>query len=280
MASPYHAAERVLDALGIVGPDDLQLLDAIAWERGAVVLYKPLRGAEGRLVVLGGNAVITVSNSGDLCRRRFSVAHELGHLELHRWKSSMFLCSSQDMNDWEVRPTAPNLEREANQFASLLLLPERFFAQLCYGDSPSLDIVSRLAENFNVSLTATAIRYLEFCDEACAIVFSQDGYIRWFQSTREFDRLREDTGIFIEVHSRLDPSSLAAGFFLGRVVHSKPKRVPASAWFNPGRYRTDAVIVEQSWAMPQYNAALTLLWVDDDIEDGLDYEDGDWPDCC
>jgi hypothetical protein len=274
MASPYYAAERVLDQLGIADPEDLQLLDAIAWERGAMVLYKPLRAAEGRLVVLGGKAVITVSSAGNLCRRRFSVAHELGHLEMHQRQGSMFLCSSQDMNDWEVRPTAPNLEREANQFASMLLLPERFFAQSCCDDAPSLDGISQLAETFNVSLTATAIRYLDFCDEACAIVLSQGGYIRWFQSSREFDRLSEDTSIFVDVRSKLDPSSLAVGFFQGRAVQPDPKRVRASAWFRTGHYRTDAVIVEQSWTMPQYDAVLSLLWVDDDIED----EDDGWLD--
>ncbi len=282
MASPYYAAERVLDELGIAGPDDLQLLDAIAWERGALVLYKPLRGAEARLVVLGRKAVITVSNFGDLRRRRFCVAHELGHWELHRWKRSMFLCSIQDMNDWAELPTAPNLEWEANQFASVLLLPERFFARVCLGDAPSLDLISRVAGTFNVSLTATAIRYMEFCKEACAVVLSQDGYIKWFRSSKEFERIREDTGIFVDVHSRLDPSSHAVGLFQGRTVRSNPKRVRASAWFRSGHYRTDAMIVEQSCPMPQYNAILTLLWVDDDIEDDIeddiDFQNGYWPD--
>jgi hypothetical protein len=273
MASPHYAAERVLDQLRITNPDDLQLLDSIAWERGATVLYRPLRGAEARLATIGRKAIITISTLLDDPRRqRFGVAHELGHWELHRHRSNVFLCSSQDLNDWKEHQTDTNLEQEANEFAAALLLPERFFACQCRVEKPSLNLVSRLAETFNVSLTATALRYLRFCDEACVVVFSQDGYINWFWGSREYKRVREDLGLFISVRSRLAPSSLAASFFQGRTRLFDPERVDASAWFESGRYQSDATVVEQSWSMPQYNAVLTLLWIDDDIED-----DDFWP---
>ena len=268
MAFPEYYAEHVLDELGIKSLEDLRLLELIAWERGAMVQYKRLDGTEARLAVVGNRAIIAVSNSiENPCRKRFSIAHELGHLEMHRQNSSVMLCTNEDINDWGGRRTDANLEREANEFAAALLLPERFFASLCKGEDPSLDLVAGLAETFDVSLTATALRYLNFCDEACAVVFSQDGHIKWFRGSKEF----EETGVFIDVRSKLDPSSLAASFFWGRTVRTTPKRVGASTWFEPGRYRDDASIREQSWVMPSYNAVLTLLWVDDDIEDDDDY---------
>ena len=139
MASPYYAAERVLDELGITSPEDLQLLDSIAWERGATVLYKPLRSAEARLAAVGNRAIITISSSvEDPHRRRFSIAHELGHLEMHRHHSSVVLCTGQDIDDWEKQRAGTSLEREASEFASALLLPERFFASLCKDETPSL----------------------------------------------------------------------------------------------------------------------------------------------
>ncbi len=268
MAFPSYAAKRVLDDLRITSPEDLQLLDSIAWERGATVLYKPLRGAEARLAAVGRRAIITISTFvEDPHRRRFSVAHELGHLELHRRHSSVVLCTSQDIDDWEKRRTKTNLEQEANEFASALLLPERFFAPLCKDEDPSLDLVTRLADTFKVSLTAAALRYMNFCEEACAVIFSQSGYIRWFQGSKEFG----DIDVFVDVRSKLDSSSLAALFFQGRIVQANPKRVRASAWLAPGRYRDDATILEQSWTMPNYDAVLTLLWIDDDLEDDEDW---------
>jgi hypothetical protein len=274
MAFPAYAAEHVLDELRVASPEDLQLLDAIAWERGAVVRDGPLRGAEARLVAVGRKAIITVSTCVEnFHRRRFSIGHELGHLEMHLEHSSMFLCTSRDINDWREQETNPNLEHEANEFAAALLLPERFFAPLCKSTQPSLDLIVELAETFDVSLTATAIRYLKFCDEACAVVFSCSGHIKWFQSSEEFKEVGSDVGLFIDVRSKLDSSTVAVAFFEGRSMQDLPKRVRASAWFEPGRYRKDATILEQSWAMPNYDSVLTLLWIDDDIGS----EDDLWP---
>lgn len=277
MSNPFRAAQRVLDELGINDPKDLALLDLIAWERGALVrqMPLPLEGAEARLSVVGRRAIITVSTSiEDPRRSRFSTAHELGHLEMHHRTTPLTLCLSEDINDWGSHPSGVNLEREANEFASALLLPERFFAHLCQEREPSLDYISQLAHTFNVSLTATALRYLQFSDEPLAVVFSQDSQIEWFRGSRDFQELREDLGVFVDVRSRLDPSSHAAKFFQGESVPMGPKPVDACAWFLPGRYRSDATIQEESVAMPTYNAVLTLLWVDEDIEQESDFL---WP---
>lgn len=264
MTSPYYTAEHVLDKLKITKPDDLHSLEAIAWERGALVREIHLDGSEARLNITNKRSIITISTAiANPQRKRFSIAHELGHLEMHRYKSNLTICTAQDLNNWEVRQGDTDLEHEANQFASMLLLPERFFAHLCKKEEPSLNFISELADDFEVSLTATAIRYLRFCGEPCAVVFSQVGCTRWFQSSKEF----ADIGVFIEVQSRLDPSSLAASFFKKGKIQREPKRVRASAWFAPGKYRDDATILEQSWPLPRYNAVLTLLWIDDDIEE-------------
>lgn len=264
MPSPIYVAEQVLNELGVNGPDDLLLLDLIAWERGALVRRQQLDGAEARLTVLENCAIITVSTAVEDPRRvRFSITHELGHLEMHRNRRAVVLCLTEDIDEWDPRRAGTRLEQEANEFAAALLLPERFFAPLCKGQDPSLHHIAELADTFNTSLTATALRYLEFCEEPVAVVFSQDRSIKWFRGNQYF----EDLDVFVDVRSRLDPSSLAVLFFRGRTIPADPRPVDASTWFAPGRYRSDARIQEQSWAMPNYNAVLTLLWIDDDIEE-------------
>ena len=185
------------------------------------------------------------------------------NLEMHRINSSLALCTGEDIDDWRSRRASVTREQEANEFASALLLPERFFSPLCRRTEPSLDLIAELADNFQVSLTATALRYVHFCTEPCAIVFSQNGIVKWFQGSKDF----EDLGVFIDVSSRLDRSSYASLFFQGDSIPSTRQRIYASSWFASGRYRNDAFIYEQSWPMPKYNAVLTLLWVFVDIED-------------
>ena len=274
MSFPVAEAERVLDELRIASKDDLSLLEEIAWQRGALVRDALIEGAEARLVVVRRRGVITVSTAiQDPRRRRFSITHELGHFEMHFIQSILSFCVREDINERVFLPYEVNYEKEANIFASALLLPERFFAHLCQ-EEPSLDHISQLSDDFNVSLTATALRYLSFCNEPLALVFSQNNHTKWVRGSKDFEEVRNDLGFFIDVKSRLDEKSQAGRFFTGRPNSPKMKRTNASVWFTPGQYHPDATIQEQSFPMPNYNAVLTLLWVDDDIE--KDEYDGLW----
>lgn len=269
MPTPAFHAERVLNELSISDPQDLFLLREIAWERGALVVDKPLDGAEARIAIVGRRAVISLSTHiSDPRRRRFSIAHELGHFEIHRRDSHLALCSGRDLDDWNAGQAARNYEQEANEFASALLLPERFFRPLCQEENPSLGLISTLGERFDVSLTAAARRFVQFTPEACALVFSDQGFIRWFSASQEF----LDMGLFVDVKSKLDPASQAASRQAGPVDSIRPQRVRASAWLKPGRYRRDATLLEQSLWMPAYNTVLSLIWIDEDVQnDDEDY---------
>lgn len=277
MPFPKTSAERVLDELGISSIEDLQLLEKIAWARGALVRYKKLGGAEARLTAVGKPAIITVSTSiVDPHRKRFSIAHELGHLEMHRYQTALSLCTTKDIKYWcpgepdEKRNYDRDLEQEANIFASTLLLPERFFAPLCVDQDPSFDLISSLANEFNASLTSTALRYVCVSDEPVAIVYSEANRIRWFQESESFAEIRGELGVFIDVRSKLDASTRAAFFFSNGGIPPGIKSVKASAWFTSGNYSETATIKEHSIAMPNYDAVLTLLWIDDEL-DGDDY---------
>lgn len=261
MSNAVNAAERVLNELGITDPNDLRLLNLIALERHAVVVEEPLEGAEASLIVIGKRAIITISTHIENSqRKRFSIAHELGHLELHRGLGLMKLCESADINDWKPHQQV-NRENEANEFAAAFLLPAQFFGSLCTDQDPSLDHISELAEQFDVSLTATAIRYSQFCEEPIAIVFSQESRIKWVRSNREFD----DLELFIEVGKRLDPASQANRFFDGERLISRQKEVLASSWLAGHGYGRHDTIQEHSLAVPKYNAVLTLLWIDEEL---------------
>ncbi|MBK7781773.1 MAG: ImmA/IrrE family metallo-endopeptidase [Ardenticatenia bacterium] len=267
MISPTEAANRVLDELGINDRDDLKRLEEIAWTRGAVVRRAAMNGAEGRIAMAGQIAVITIPAESDPLRQRFGIAHELGHLELHRNQSALSMCLGDDMLAWGDRESAKGREQEANEFAASLLLPERFFAPACSELRPSLDMVSGLAEGFETSLTSTALRYMDFCAEPAAVVYSSKGVIRWLRRSYDF----KDLGYFVEPRTKLHPQTRAASFFKDGTASRIQGPVLAESWLTSGRFRSNATLLEQSWPMPSQSAVLTLLWVNQDIEDG-----GDW----
>ena len=262
-------AERVLDELGIRDPKDLRLLEQIAYARKALVVDQDLRGMEARLTLVKDRALIAISTKiANPQRRRFSIAHELGHLELHPKVSSYSLCTQADINEDSVKAQGKQREQEANSFASSFLLPTRFFSPKCQRDDPSLKLISQLADEFDTSLTATGLRFTQFCDEPIALVYSQDNVIRWFRGSLSFTELE----LFIDVKGRLDPTTLAGLFFEQGQIQLKARRLPISAWIEPGRHRNDATILEHSYAIPSQRGVLTLLWVDEEIG-GDDYYD-------
>src|SRR5260221_2196841 len=141
--------------------------------RGALVKEAPLTGAEARLTVRGNKAIITVSSNIESSqRKRFSVAHELGHFELHRLTRALAICVSDDIEDGGLETIVKKLEKEANEFASCFLLPEQLFGPLCNQEDPSLDSIGTLATLFNTSMVATGRRYIDFVDDPVALVYS------------------------------------------------------------------------------------------------------------
>lgn len=264
MTFPERTADRLIDELEIRDPKDLRLLEEIAFARKAVIVDQDLRGMEARLTVVKGRALIAVSTKiTNPQRRRFSITHELGHFEIHPKVSSYSLCTQADINEESVKEQGKQREQEANSFASSFLLPKRFFSSLCQQDDPSLDLIAQLASEFDCSLTATGLRFTQFCDEPVALVFSQDSVMRWFRASPSFEEL----GLFIDIKGKLDPATLAALFFKQGYIPSKPHRSPISTWIEPGRHQSDATILEQSYAIPSQRGVLTLLWIDEEMDE-------------
>ena len=258
MRSPKAYAEQVLKSLDITRPEDLELLDAIAFERGAIVRYKPIDGAEARITIAGRQAIITIStNIADPRRRRFSVAHELGHFEMHRKLSALAICTSKD---FEFRQVAQQIEQDANLFAASLLMPESIIKPLIDDSDLSLSLARAIADTFKVSLTAASRRMVEFSHESCAVVLSQDGFIRWFQGSPSF----HEQGLFVDVKASVVPDTPAGLYFHRGAISDQPRRVQAEAWLRRGTLGRQTTLLEQSIPLPNYRAVLTLLLIDED----------------
>ncbi len=78
-----NATQDVLKELGVTEPSEIDV-DAIAWSLGVRVKYRPLDGCEARITGNGDKAIITVNSRSSRRRKRFSVAHELGHWKYDR----------------------------------------------------------------------------------------------------------------------------------------------------------------------------------------------------
>lgn len=103
---------------------------------------------------------IYVNSQDDDLRKRFTIAHELGHYFLHFKEQSKF--DNIDMHRTSNYDTTDPLEKEANQFAAALLMNEKYvienFRMLKKAGFTEQYIISLLANLFMVSKSAMYFR--------------------------------------------------------------------------------------------------------------------------
>jgi Zn-dependent peptidase ImmA (M78 family) len=244
------AAFRLNKRFAVTKPGELQIED-VAMALGVFVFIDKLGGAAARLVRRGKSGVARISDFITVPgARRFAIAHELGHWELHAEYSQLFLCTEADMRDYERSP----LEIEANNFASELLMPSVLFRPLCENADPSLTLVSNLAEQFRTSLTATAIRFVNESRHRCIVVCSDNEHVKWWK------RREDGTRLWLEKEQVIHRHSMAWECFKGLDVPDKVASVPAEAWFGHMPFELNAAVFEQSIRIGRHGV-LTLLWI-------------------
>lgn len=139
-------------------------IEDIAKARGVKVMPYPLGDdVSGLLAIEEGVATIGYNQLEAKVRTRFTIAHELGHFELHRDKSDLFvdkqfIYRSQNSGD---TPAKQQMEQEANYFASAILMPTELVrreVEKMEFDLRSEEAIKALAKIFDVSTTAMSVR--------------------------------------------------------------------------------------------------------------------------
>lgn len=245
-------AHKLARRYGFAHPREICLED-IAMERGVLVIPSRMDGCEARLVRKGRNGIIRVNNTiPERGRQRFGVAHDLGHWEMHD-SSQWFVCKAADLRDYERSPT----EAEANTFASELLMPTHLVRPRCQRVSPSLQAIKSIAEDFDVSLTSAAIRFVRESEHECVLVASKNRQVHWWV------RKRERYGVWLSAGQAIDQQSLAWWAYEGEPTAEELEPVPTEAWFPDLPDGVEFEVCEQSMKVGNYNAVLTLLCISD-----------------
>jgi len=192
-----------------------------------------------------GGRILVKRNIRELTRKRYTAAHEIGHYLLHKDSDSMS-CGAKDIENWTHVKVNP--EHEADEFASELLLPSAEINSHIGTQWPSLKLVSDLAAEFEVSLTATIRKYCEVATQSCAGVWVQDSHVRWFAVSASFPH-------WIKVGDELDAGLLDCNTGLEEMIE-----VRASEWISAFTEDKDATLLQGCVRMPIYQGCLVLLW--------------------
>jgi Zn-dependent peptidase ImmA (M78 family) len=241
----FKSADELLVDLGITEPEELDV-EVIAQHCRATIVYKPLKGCAARITGNEERAIITIDSECRRERQRFSAGHELGHWMFDRGKSSLYSCDEKVfLNEW----SRFNPETRANRYASDLLMPDFMFKPKATAlKKVDFETVKSLAQVFETSLTATAIRLVERGPLPSMLVCSSGNGVEWFVHGDGTKGLRP---------TNPGPDTFAHDILFGGEKEASGE-VLASAWFEhdiADRYQ----ICEHSIRGFQ-DRVLSLLW--------------------
>jgi Zn-dependent peptidase ImmA (M78 family) len=251
---PLAEAARIWNLYGFKSPEELVLED-LAMAMNIFVVDAKLDSAAARLVRKGDYGLIRVSNtlrySGP---RRFAIAHEIGHFQLHKKVSQLLACTDADM---AAGYRSSPYEIEASIFAGALLMPTEVYRERVDRRLPSTNVIKDLARQFDTSLTATALRYGETSKDYFVFVVSENGKIRWWRASDSFT----DQSLWLESSSALPRYSAAAAYFADGKVPADPIEVDFKDWFgNLVGIEADYVL-EQAIPLPEFGQCISLIWL-------------------
>lgn len=189
-------------------------------------------------------------------RKRFTIAHEFGHYLLHRRDQNLFECGDADIETGDGNER--DIEKEADLFASTLLMPLDDFRRQVAGQTVSFDLLGHCADRYGVSLTAAALRWAEIADKRAILVASVDDHMLWAKSNEAAFK----SGAFFATRKRtieVPRTALAHSHNCTGGPQSHTTR--AQVWF-PSE-AASMQLTEMTKVAGNYNYTLTLLLLPD-----------------
>lgn len=216
---------------------------------------------DGMLEYEDGKFHIYINNRGrfdfNTPRIRFSFAHELGHyfIDEHR----LTLESGKSLHHPSVYSVVQRnpVEKEADHFASCLLMPRSLFGVECKGEF-SFKLLEKLSKSYGTSFPATASRYMEYGSMPIAIVCVKDGRVQYKLFSDDFPY----KWLKVDYTGKVPLFTCAGDYFENGVECDDTELVDANEWF-PSRDNLRGVQVnEHCIYQKQYGQTLSILWFD------------------
>ncbi|MDP2761169.1 MAG: ImmA/IrrE family metallo-endopeptidase [Sideroxyarcus sp.] len=198
-----------------------------------------------------GQHIITVNSLEPKERQRFTVCHEIAHIELG-------LPSQHDeLPSWSYAKRHIN-EMMCDTFAAELLMPYKLFKDSIPKEEPSIEVIDLLAEQFKTSFPATASRYATLVDIPCAFVTMDRGHVRYAARSTALRKM----GARISPRSTLPTGSVAHRLRSEGRSHTETQEVAQDIWFEDWERGFD--LWEMSRHYLHFDTTLSLLWFSED----------------
>lgn len=187
-------------------------------------------------------------------RGRFTLAHELGHYFIDNHRYGLQNGYLQPHPSKTNKANHQKIEREADYFASCLLMPEKRFAADCFKRKFNFSVIEELSRTYNVSLTACAIRFADIGNHPIMIVYCEDNQIKWKWNSTDFP-----FKYLLNNNGKLPEDTLVGEYFSKGEGHRKTEQLWAGDWFNCYIYEDESRKIYEHF-IPHNNKSLSIIW--------------------
>ena len=198
-----------------------------------------------------GRHIITVNSLEPPQRQRFTVCHEIAHIVL--WLPS----HHEEVPSWSFVKRDIN-ETFCDMFAAELLMPHTQWREMLQDDEPSLEVIERMAAEFDVSFPAAASRLATLSEWPCAWVTMDRGVVRHAARSTALRQARA----WIAPRTPIPPGSVAHRLRESEVNGVEFGEVPQDVWFQDWEAGLDLREIARHYASTDTTGS--LLWFEED----------------
>ncbi|HAW0256955.1 TPA: ImmA/IrrE family metallo-endopeptidase [Escherichia coli] len=210
VSEQWLSGKHLADALPV---DCIQIAESLGIKVQGAPLKDEFQGA--LFITPDVTAIIYNENIKENGRKNFTIAHEIGHYCLHSDREEV-QCRLEDMGEFSLTPHGKEIEKEANEFAACLLMPEKDVQQQLLGKNLDIKLVLELALRYGTTVTATACQMVHVSDMPLAVVMlNEDNSTKWCLRNSHFRDffIKKGTQINLQEHLSEEQSPTYQGIW-------------------------------------------------------------------
>ncbi|MCT3810475.1 hypothetical protein CMU40_14615 [Elizabethkingia anophelis] len=254
--------KKLAESIALSFDEKITPLEKIVIDEDLEVFYDDYdKGTfDGMTVYENGNFYIHINtannNRSDNGRGRFTLAHELGHYMIDSHRIGLMSGLLQPHPSTTNKKQFNDIEREADYFASCLLMPEERFKKDIFRKKFNFELISSLSKEYNVSITAFAFRFAQIGSHPILIIYAENGNIKWTYPSDDFPFK------YLLNSSKISDSFVMGEYFKNIATEvSKTAQIWAMDCFN---YVKNEDINRKFYehCITYKNSALSIIWED------------------
>lgn len=256
------AAKKLLDDIGYDEITNVPL-EILVSGIGATLIEEELNNSDGKIVRGKSKTLIKVNSRIEHeSKRRFTVAHELGHYLLH---DKLEDHNENDKTLSWFKNTEQQLkgglqEWEANDFASELLMPEDIFRSEVKGIPFSPELLKSLSVRFNTSISSALIKCLSLNIHPLLLIYITNGIVRNWNRSDSWKYSIKDCTKMSPPDDSVAQEYIEANYdFIYKGIE-KAQEISKSTWCNLHPNEMDTEFFEYCIPYKQHKTILSVIW--------------------